>query len=89
MKKTAGPSQIFHNGNAFAAADGQIYRVERLVTVNGVELVIYQIIDEIKDRRYKVAGQGSAAVPTAEFARMLTARSAVFIADLPADDEKN
>ena len=66
--------RTFGEGHAFQTTDGVIYRVKDAVTVNGVDLVVYEII------------RGSAkpepvAKPVQEFARMLEAQGAVLWRD--------
>jgi hypothetical protein len=81
------PMEHFHRtfaeGDAFQVADGAFLRVDRLVTVNGIELVIYQTVHEaIRDRRFnKATNQESAAVPKVDFAKMLEAQGAISVAD--------
>jgi hypothetical protein len=81
------PMEHFHRtfaeGDAFQVAGGAFLRVDRLVTVNGIELVIYQTVHQaVRDRRFNnTTNQESAAIPKADFAKMLAAQRAVSVAD--------
>ena len=63
----------FGAGHAFITADGLIYRVTNTVTVNGVDLVVYEVMGG--------AGASPAAVPIAQFVRTLEAAGAVLCRD--------
>jgi len=64
--------RIFGAGDAFRAADGAVYRITRAVTVNGVDLIVY---DTVRGG----APAEPAAIPVEEFANLLSAQGAVLI----------
>jgi len=66
----------FDEGHAFQTADGVIYRVVRAVTVNGIDLIVYETI-------CGKAAPESAAIPVKAFAKMLDAQGAVLCRDAP------
>jgi len=68
------PQRIFGEGHAFQTADGVIYRVKSAVTVNGVDLIVYEAIRGN-------ASPEPAAIPVDDFAKMLTAQGAVLCRD--------
>ena len=62
----------FGEGHAFRTASGVVYRILRAVSVNGVDLIVYETIDD-------AAHTESAAMPMEDFTRMLTVQKAVLI----------
>jgi hypothetical protein len=77
MKGVSHQHRIFGEGHAFRTAEGVIYRIKNTVTVNGIDLVVYETVRAAADPE-------PAAIPVKEFARLLQAQGAVLFSD-PAE----
>ena len=74
MAKSRQARFTFKEGDAYAVAGGTVYRVERVIVLNGVEKVLYSTSASLNAPS---ALPTSAALPPAEFAQLLASYNAV------------